>query len=58
MKKITDIRTEYTKGNLEISSLKKDPINQLNIWVDQAITSNVAEPTAMCLSTIRSDGRV
>ena len=58
MKKITDIRTEYTKGNLEISSLKEDPINQLNIWVDQAITSNVAEPTAMCLSTIRSDGRV
>ena len=58
MKKFTDIRTEYTKGNLKISSLKKNPINQLKIWVDQAIESSVSEPTAMCLSTIRSDGKI
>ena len=58
MQNITNIRTEYTKGNLEISDLDKDPMHQLNIWINQAVESNVAEPTAMCLSTIKSDGRV
>ena len=58
MQNIKNIRTEYTKGNLEISDLDKDPMHQLQIWINQAVETNVAEPTAMCLSTIKSDGRV
>jgi pyridoxamine 5'-phosphate oxidase len=55
--KIADIRIEYTKKKLEIESMQKDPIVQLERWMEEAIEAELPEPTAMCLSTVDPDGQ-
>lgn len=55
--KIADIRNEYTKKKLEIGSMQKDPIVQLDQWLEEAIEAELPEPTAMCLSTVDPEGQ-
>jgi len=55
--KIEDIRSDYTKKKLDISKMEKDPIKQLDHWVEEAIEADLPEPTAMCLSTVNSMGQ-
>lgn len=42
---------------LEIDNLDADPIVQFRYWLNEALNSNVPEPTAMVLSTSTSDGK-
>jgi len=42
---------------LEIDNLDADPIVQFRYWLNEALNSNVPEPTAMVLSTASSDGK-
>ena len=58
MKKLRGIRTDYTKGALLESDIPKDPFNLLCLWMDSAIAEKIPEPTAICLSTIKPNGRV
>jgi pyridoxamine 5'-phosphate oxidase len=49
---LRDIRNEYQKFELSKSKVKKDPLEQLNLWLNEAIINNEAEPTSMILSTL------
>lgn len=42
---------------LEIDNLDADPIVQFRYWLNEALNSNVPEPTAMVLSTSTSNGK-
>jgi pyridoxamine 5'-phosphate oxidase len=50
------IRMEYARAALDEKDVLADPIAQVEQWVRDALTSNVAEPTAMTLATASSDG--
>ncbi len=49
---IAQIRSDYTKRNLSVKSVDRDPIAQFNIWLTEAIASNCLEPTGMNVSTV------
>ena len=49
---LTQLRREYTKIKLSKKSVNLDPIEQFNIWLDEALQSNCLDPTAMTISTV------
>ena len=53
---LRDIRTNYQKFELLESEISKNPFDQLNLWLHEAISGKEAEPTAMVLSTIDPNG--
>lgn len=57
MKPIADIRSDYTKTSLEITTVDKDPVLQFEKWFAEALQAEVIEPNAMTLSTITESGR-
>ena len=57
MQNIADIRKDYTKASLDIETVLSDPIEQFKKWFQEALESQVNEPNAMTLSTVKSDGR-
>ncbi|HTH57716.1 MAG TPA: pyridoxamine 5'-phosphate oxidase, partial [Cyclobacteriaceae bacterium] len=57
MKSIADIRTDYSKSSLDITSVDKNPLTQFARWFDDALKSEVDEPNAFTLSTVSEDGR-
>jgi pyridoxamine 5'-phosphate oxidase len=54
---LSEIRKEYTKETLEVSSVGSDPIHQFEKWFDEALRAEVSEPNAMTLSTVTESGR-
>ena len=56
-KSIADIRKDYTKGSLKVSDLPDSPFESFKKWLDEAISSEVEEPTALTLSTIHEGKR-
>ncbi|PWI32625.1 pyridoxamine 5'-phosphate oxidase [Vibrio albus] len=54
---LSDIRREYTKGGLRSKDLKADPIDQFNLWLQQAIDAKLPDPTAMTVATVNSNGQ-
>lgn len=57
MDKIADIRKEYTKASLDITSVNENPVLQFEKWFDEALQSNALEPSAMTLATISANGK-
>jgi len=57
MKSIADIRKDYSKSSLDITSIDKNPIAQFERWFEEALTAQIPEPTAFTLSTVTEDGR-
>jgi pyridoxamine 5'-phosphate oxidase len=53
---IDSIRMEYTLGSLDIDTIDHDPFQFFRKWLNEAITSELPEPTAMSVSTIGADG--
>lgn len=53
---LADIRQEYRKKTLSPESCPDEPMLQFESWLNEAITSNVAEPTAMHLATVSPEG--
>lgn len=49
---LADIRKEYLKGHISVETMTENPLDALQIWVNQAIEAEVEEPTAMSISTI------
>jgi pyridoxamine 5'-phosphate oxidase len=56
MPDLNEIRKEYTYSQLEIDNLDINPIVQFRYWLNDALKANVAEPTAMVLSSVGNDG--
>ncbi len=54
---ISKIRNDYKKQKLRKEDLDKDPIRQFQIWLDEAIKSELTEPTAMTLATADATGK-
>lgn len=53
---IRDRRTQYETAGLDVGDLDADPVVQWNRWHDEALAAGIAEPNAMTVSTIGSDG--
>jgi pyridoxamine 5'-phosphate oxidase len=53
---INSLRKEYKRSALNRQSVDKNPINQFEIWLDEAVKSEIQEPTAMSVSTINKNG--
>src|SRR5687767_8063595 len=54
---LEDLRKNYALGGLRRDDLNPDPIAQFNRWMQQALDSQLLEPTAMTLSTADQAGR-
>jgi pyridoxamine 5'-phosphate oxidase len=54
---IADLRTDYRRSRLRREDLDRDPIDQFLRWLEEALSSDLIEPTAMSLATAGSDGR-
>ena len=54
--KIADIRKDYNKASMSFEDLKLNPIDQFNIWFNNALNLDVMEVNAMVLSTVSADG--
>ena len=52
---LASIRQEYTKGGLRESELPDNPFLLFSQWLQEAIDSKVAEPTAMLVGTVSPD---
>jgi pyridoxamine 5'-phosphate oxidase len=53
---LRDIRTNYQKYELTEQTIDKDPFQQLAIWLNDAVSGKIPDPTAMILSTIDPAG--
>lgn len=51
---LANIRKEYLKGSISVDTMPENPLEALQTWVNQAIESEVEEPTAMNIATISS----
>ncbi len=56
MSSLKDIRTDYTKGELNPGEMASCPAEQLARWVDEAAAEGVGDPNAFCLSTMQLNG--
>ena len=54
--KIADIRKDYKRGSITFEDLKHNPIDQFNIWFNNALSLDIMEVNAMVLSTVSKDG--
>lgn len=52
---LRDIRKNYQQAALTESEMAADPFDQLHNWLQEALNSREAEPTAMVLSTVDAD---
>lgn len=53
-KYIYDLRSDYEAENLEESTVSRNPFEQFENWLAEAIAADVDEPNAMILSTAAS----
>src|SRR5690606_21971509 len=53
---LEDQRREYQFGRLTRESLKDSPFDQFALWLEQALASDMVDPTAMGLATVDAAG--
>jgi pyridoxamine 5'-phosphate oxidase len=56
-KNIADIRKDYVKGRIVASEMPENPITAFQKWLNEAIESEVEEPTAFNISTVSESGQ-
>jgi pyridoxamine 5'-phosphate oxidase len=54
---VSDVRREYTLGELDLEQLNDDPIAQFEQWLEQAAEAKLSDPTAMTVATVDSSGQ-
>ena len=54
---IADRRREYTRETLDEAAVAREPLDQFRKWFDEALASELREPTAMAVATVGADGR-
>lgn len=55
--KISKLREDFAKDSLSEGDLKKDPAQQFDQWIKEAVSAEVPETQAMTLSTVSAEGR-
>lgn len=54
---LEDVRREYLSGGLRRDNLADSPFDQFEMWMAQAIKSDLGDPTAMTLATVDASGQ-
>ncbi|MDA3928847.1 MAG: pyridoxamine 5'-phosphate oxidase [Prolixibacteraceae bacterium] len=54
---LSEIRTEYKQKSLEKNAVDANPINQLELWLNEAKEANCPEYTAMTVATSNENGQ-
>lgn len=54
---LQDLRRDYAAHTLDITDVQTDPFKQFEIWMTEALDSQVLEANAMILSTLTKDQR-
>ncbi|GAB5551061.1 MAG: pyridoxamine 5'-phosphate oxidase [Saprospiraceae bacterium] len=54
---LQDLRRDYAAHTLDITDVQTNPFNQFEIWMTEALDSQVLEANAMVLSTLTKDKR-
>lgn len=54
---IAALRENYIKGTLNVSDASLSPIEQFQIWFDEAVSSELLEPNALVLSTVSNESK-
>jgi len=54
---LAELRREYTKGGLRRADLDPLPLVQFQKWFEEALNSQLLEPSAMTLATADAEGR-
>jgi pyridoxamine 5'-phosphate oxidase len=57
MDDLAQLRKSYERAELDESASKRDPIEQFELWLSQALAAQLPEPNAMTLATVAADGR-
>jgi pyridoxamine 5'-phosphate oxidase len=57
MNRISDLRKNYERGELDEGHASADPLHQFQLWLREAIDAKVPEPNAMTLATVGENGR-
>ena len=57
MEDISQLRKSYGRAELDEAHSQDDPLDQFRRWLDEAITAQMPEPTAMTLATVGGDLR-
>jgi len=54
---VANFRNEYISEGINEETLKSNPIDQFEVWFNEAVTNKLNEPNVMSLSTIQTDGK-
>ena len=54
---ISALRREYIQDILEPENLAKDPVDQFELWFDDARNCGMVDPNGMSLATVNKDGQ-
>jgi pyridoxamine 5'-phosphate oxidase len=54
---IADLRKNYTQAGLLETDIDANPFHQFQLWFEQAVAANLAEPNAMTLATVTAAGK-
>ena len=57
MTDIAALRKSYERAELDESASAADPLQQFQVWLEQAIAAQLPEPNAMTLATVGADSR-
>ena len=57
MQSLAELRKEYSKSTLDVTTVDVSPVTQFEKWFNEAMESSVAEPNAMNLATVNEQGR-
>jgi len=56
-KELSELRKNYTLQSLDLTDVDLNPVRQFELWLDQALNSNLPEANAMVLATAGSSGQ-
>jgi len=54
---IADLRREYCQGTLSEQEVLPHPMDQFELWLEQAIKTKINDPTAMVVATVDESGQ-
>lgn len=54
---VSNFRNEYISDGIKVANLKSDPIDQFEIWFNEAVSNKLTEPNIMHLSTANASGK-
>ncbi|MCW7539189.1 pyridoxamine 5'-phosphate oxidase [Aquabacterium sp. A7-Y] len=57
MKHIADLRKSYERAELDESAARSEPLQQFELWLQEALAAQLPEPNAMTLATVGPDHR-